>query len=243
MRVISVPGRLQLASAMLLLAIPAIAIQTVIVTRAPWWKLPVQTMEIWAGIFGAIALPLCLWLQGGRRWALSVGTVLAVAWIAISAWLAIRTRQPSLGFFTLFLVVFFSGVLSWLDRELGRSFFDPQIRWFQQLPKPLPGLSCELLRGGAKGAAWESFRVSRMDEEGVFLFREYKAGQARTFTRKDRLSLKFSFRDRQVEATGVPVRDLRGGWGVGVQFKGLKADSYKEIGDFVELLRGEGHVA
>jgi hypothetical protein len=241
MKVISVPGRLRLASATLLLAVPAMAIQTVIVTHAHWWQLPLQAIEVWAGICAAFALPLWFWLQSGKRWALIAGGVLASAWILVSAWLAIRAKQPSLGFFTLFLVVFFSGVLNWLYRELGRSFFDPQIRWFQQLPKPLPGLSCEVQRKGAKSAAWESYRVSRIDEEGAFLFCEQRT--AKNFTRKDRLSLKFSYRDRQVEAAGVPVRDLRGGWGVGVQFKGLKADDYKDIGDFVELLRGEGHVA
>jgi hypothetical protein len=228
---------------MLLLAVPAIAIQTVIVTRAPWWKLPLHTMEIWAGALAVVMLPLSLWLQGGRRWALTVGTGLAISWVAISAWLAIRAKQPSLGFFTLFLVVFFSGVLSWLDRELGRSFFDPQIRWFQQLPKPVPGLTCEIARLGAKTATPETYRVSRIDEEGAFLFRERIPERHKGFTRKDRLSLKFSFREYQIEALGVPVRDLRGGWGVGVQFKGLKADTFKDIGDFVEVLRGEGHVA
>jgi hypothetical protein len=223
--------------------VPAVAIETVIVTHAHWWQLPRQTIELWAGACAALVLPLALWLQGGKKWALTVGAVLACLWILVSTGLAIHTKQPSLGFFTLFLVVFFSGVLNWLNRELGRSFFDPQIRWFQQLPKPLPGLSCEVARQGAKHAEWESFRVSRIDEEGAFLFRERQPERARVFTRKDRLSLKFTFRGRQVEAAGVPVRDLRGGWGVGVQFKGLKADDYKEIGDFVEILRGEGHVA
>src|SRR5579885_2561776 len=241
MRVISVPGRLRLATATLLLAVPAIAIETVIVTRAHWWQLPRESIEVWAGVCAALVLPLALWLQGGKKWALTAGMVLASAWILVSAWLAIRSKQPSLGFFTLFLVVFFSGVLNWLSRELGRSFFDPPIRWFQQLPKPLPGLTCEVSRQGSK--AWEPFRVSRIDEEGAFLFRERKPERVTSFTRKDRLALRFSYRDRQIEATGVPVRDLRGGWGVGVQFKGLKADDYKDIGDFVELLRGEGHVA
>jgi hypothetical protein len=228
---------------MLLLAVPAIAIQAVIVTRAPWWKLPRETMEIWAGVMAVVSLPLALWLQGGKRWALSIGTALAIVWVAVSAWLAIRAKQPSLGFFTLFLVVFFSGVLSWLERELGRSFFDPQIRWYQQLPKPLPGLSCQVAPQGAKPPSWEQFRVSRIDEEGAFLFREKQPEKAHVFTRREKLALKFTFKDREVEAAGVPVRDLRGGWGVGIQFKGLKADTYKDIGDFVEVLRGEGHVA
>src|SRR5262249_43020387 len=155
-----------------------------------------------------LVFPIALWLQRGRRWALSLGTFLAVLWVAISAWLAIRMRQPSLGFFTLFLVVFFSGVLCLLGRGVGRSFFGPEIRWFQQLPKPLPGLSCEVAIAGGKSPRWEKYRVSRIDEEGVFLFRDQEGGLV--FSRKDRLALKFAFRNRQVEAFGIPVRDLRG---------------------------------
>src|SRR4051812_25543313 len=105
MKVISVPGRLRLASALFLLAIPAMAIQTVIVTRAPWWKLPVHTMEVWAAVIAALAFPLSWLFAGGKRWALTVGTFLAVSWIAISVWLAIRTQQPALGFFSCFLIV------------------------------------------------------------------------------------------------------------------------------------------
>jgi hypothetical protein len=238
MRVISVPGKLRLASALFLLAVPAMAIETVIVSRAPWWKLPVHSMEVWAAVIAAVALPLSLFMQAGKKWAFSIGIFLSASWIAISIWLAIRAQQPALGFFTCFLIVFFGGALSWLNREMTRSYFDPQIQWFQRLPKPIPGLSCWVSR---ETDSWDMFRVSRIDEEGVFLFRDGGAGAQ--FSRKDRLALKFVFRDRKIQAVGVPIRDLREGLGVGVQFKGLEADSYKEIGDFVELLRGEGYVA
>jgi hypothetical protein len=242
MRVINVPGKLRLSSALLLLAVPAVAFQSVIVARAPWWRLPVQSIEIRCATAALLALPLALWIQAGKRWALGLGCALIAAWVAGSGVLAVRAQQPAMGFFTLFLIVCFGGVLSWVDRELERSFFDPQIRWFQKLPKPIPGLSCEMSKGGA-GQALEPFRVCRMDEEGAFLYREPRSGPATSFGRKETLTLRFSFRGRQVEATAVPVRDLRGGLGVGVQFKDLPADSFKNIGDFVELLRGEGYVA
>jgi hypothetical protein len=243
MRVISVPGRLRLASALLLLSVPAIAFEIVILMRAPWWKLPLRPMQIWSAIAALITVPIWWWMQTGKRWAMRAAATGLSIWILASAWFAFEAQHPALGFYTLFLVVFFGGLLTWLDRELGRSFFDPQIRWFQHLPKPIPGLVCGLAKASARDGAWESYRVSRIDEEGAFLFRDRAGDSIAPFTARDRLALQFAFRGRQVQAVGVPVRDLRGGWGVGVQFKGLEPDSYKEIGDFVELLRGEGYVA
>jgi hypothetical protein len=52
----------------------------------------------------------------------------------------------------------------------------------------------------------------------------------------------FYFRDRQIECQGRPILSLGQGGGGGIQFLGATDDLNKDIGDFVELLRGEGYV-
>ena len=61
-----------------------------------------------------------------------------------------------------------------------------------------------------------------------------KSGQA--------AELVFKFRERQIKCQGVPVRSFGTGVGVGLQFSKVLPDARKDLGDFVELLRGEGYV-
>src|SRR4051812_24360716 len=117
MKVISVPGRLRLASALLLLSVPAVAFEIVVVARAPWWKLPLRTMEIWSAVAALVSLPLSISLQRGKSWAMGLARAWVGIWILASGWFAVRTQHPALGFYTLFLVVFFGGLLAWLERE------------------------------------------------------------------------------------------------------------------------------
>jgi hypothetical protein len=124
---------------------------------------------------------------------------------------------------------------------MGRSFFDPQLRWYQGLPRPIPGLKCRLPGASPKS----DFRVSRLDGDGAFIYVETEG--TLKFSDLPESEMIFSFRDRQVRCRGVPVRSLAKGAGfageagAGFQFRGMPPDSRKELGDFVEILRGEGH--
>ena len=86
MKVISIPGRLRLATACFALCIPIAALQTIAVSRAPWWKLPWHTIELWSLAVALICLPLAVWIGQGRRWALLLTMGFGGLWCAMSAW-------------------------------------------------------------------------------------------------------------------------------------------------------------
>ena len=237
MKVISVPARFRVATGLLLLCVPLAAVETIIVSRAPWWKLPHQSIEAYSLATALLIAPLAAWMAHGKKWALNLTAVLAVFWCILSVWLSVQRRNTSLGFFTILLMIFWSGLWFWLRHEMGRSFFDPELSWFQGLPKAIPGLECHIIKGGSN----EGLRVSRLDRNGAFLFSTsnplgpVSAGQ--------KAELAFSFRDRQVRCWGLPIRVLERNMGAGFQFSGMSSDSQKELGDFVETLRGEGYVS
>lgn len=242
MVVISVPIRLRLAVSALLLVVPLIAIEVLIASRASWWNLPYRKMGTWAAIFALISVPLSVWISSGKKWAYALAVAISTIWVFLSAWAAIRLRYPPLGFFTIFLLFFGFLELLWLKSEMERSFFDPQMAWYQGLPKPIPGLQCKLL----SGEKTLDLRVSRIDQDGVFVFSSSDGGKSPspllTFLEKKKLEMIFNFRDRQITCQGVPTLAIGKGTGAGIQFRWVSADLRKDIGDFVEILRGEGYV-
>lgn len=241
MRVILVPGRLRLAAALLFLCVPIAAFETVVVTRAPWWRLPYPSIGIWSASVFLIVLPISVWITRGRGWAVRALEFFFGLWLLLNVWVAARMGNPGLGFLTVALLALYGGWLTWVKYELQRSFFDPRMSWYQGLPKPLPGVSCRL--------AWSDreldLRVSRLDREGAFVFQAATDAGRPTLTklRTDVPSeLTFNFRERSVRCTGLPVRALHGDLGAGFQFYGLAPDLKKQLGDFIEILRGEGYV-
>lgn len=241
MRVILVPTRLRLAAALLFACVPIAALETVVVARAPWWRLPYQSIFVWSASVFLIVLPLSIWLMRGRAGALRALELFFVTWLVLNAWVAARTRNPALGFMTIFLLGLFGAWIAWARHELGRSFFDPKMRWFQGLPRPLPGLRCEV----AWGDRQIDCQVSRLDREGAFVFQPTSRASepALTALRTDvRSDLTFRFRDLSVRCPGLPVRTLDGERGAGFQFDGLPPDLRKQLGDFIEVLKGEGYV-
>jgi hypothetical protein len=236
-----VPGRLRLAAALLFLCVPIAAFETVVVTRAPWWRLPYESIAVWSASVFLIVLPASVWITRGRAWAVRALEVFFAVWLVLNAWVAARTGNPSLGFLTVALLALYGGWLTWVKHELQRSFFDPRMSWYQGLPKPLPGVSCRLAWGDNE----LDLRVGRLDREGAFVFQHATRvdGPALTRLRTDVASeLTFSFRERSVRCTGLPVRALHGDLGAGFQFYGLAPDLKKQLGDFIETLRGEGYV-
>ncbi len=242
MTVISVPLGLRFATLTLFLSIPFIAIEVVIVTQAPWWNLPYRSMGYWSLAYALICIPISIWLWSAKRSAYSIVVVLSVVWIVVSAWTAIKTRYPALGFFVIFLLGFFCLVLPWIRNEMNRSFFNPQLMWYQSLPKPIPGLKCQL----ANGEKVLDLRVSRIDIDGAFIFSSDDQRRISTFLASvnsgKTLEMLFRFRDCQVSCNGNPILLVGKGVGVGVQFIELSADLRKEVGDFVEMLRGGGYI-
>jgi hypothetical protein len=245
MQMVYRPQGLKRAVQALALCVPLAALEVIIVKRAPWWRLPYQQI----GIVCAPALVLCVILSvlllRGRKTALYVTAFLGAAWFVSNGWMALRLHYPSLGIFALILGGLTLAHLAWLQLELGRSYIDPQMHWYEGLPQPVPGLACEIRQDSQK----LEYRVSRLDREGVFVFRDNlrtRSAQTARFSKPENIELLLSFRDRQVQCTGVPVRvlDRMGAESViGFKFRDMSADSRKVLGDFVEALKGEGYVS
>jgi hypothetical protein len=103
--------------------------------------------------------------------------------------------------------------------------------WYEDLPRAIPEVLCAY--GDKIG-----LRVCRLDADGAFIFSNKDALAVKS---GDHAVLTFGFRDKAVECHGVPVRVLRGDRGIGFQFRGMSPDAKKKLGDFIEILRGEGH--
>lgn len=249
MRVTSVPSGIRRGTLLLLLSIPLAAVEVLVVSRAPWWRLPYPEMLFWSLVAASFVVPIALWLKQARPWAFSSAFALACVWTLLSGWVSIRMRRPGLAYFSIALAGYFVAVLSVFRRELSRSFLDPRIRWYQGLPRKIPGLRCHLTTEFGQVA----FDVSRFDSEGAFVFRERADGpdqasrsavawlQGAASGSAKIPELAFVFRDREVRCKGELRRALRRGIGGGIEFKGLSPDARKELGDFVENLRGEGY--
>lgn len=241
MVVIASPLRLKLAVVTLFMSVPLVATEVIIATRSPWWNLPLRGMGYWSLAYFLLCFPIGLWILAGRRWAYSLLRVLLAVWLFASVSLAIKSRLPALGFFSLFLAMLTWLELTWLKRELGRSFLDPKIFWFQGLPRPISGLKCKI--AGAESLL--DLDVSRLDQDGAFVYVPYPKQKGplpfKGLHRRKKFQLEFSYRDQKLVCAGNPVMHLNSGAGAGFQFADPGADSSKEIGSFVELLRAEGH--
>lgn len=235
MRVVSVPQGLKLALAFFSLCVPIMALEVVIATRSPWWKLPYESIAFFSLIAGGVYVFLTYGALNGRRWALHCAGVLCALWSFATAWIAVKMNHPSLGFFSIFLVFFCGGLILWIRFELSRSFFDPQMNWYQGLPKAIPGVKCEWLQGEKKVLV----KVSRIDREGAFIF---STGSLGALKPGEKSELEFEFRKMKVRCPGVPMRSLSYGVGAGFQFQEMPPDLRKDLGDFIESLRGEGYV-
>lgn len=223
------------------MTVPIAALQSVVMARAPWWALPARSMEVaaaWGLGFSILLSTLLLRGQRGVSVLLSSGGTL---WVVLSALAAIRTHNPGMGFFTIFVAVYIALLASWIKHEFGRSFFDPQMSWFEGGPVSIPGVHCEIVSGDRSIRA----KLSRLDEEGAFIIRDGSGGLAigGGSRRNSRSELVFRFRDREVHCTGVPMLLFkRSAQGVGFRFEGNTPDQQKRLGDFIEFLRGEGYV-
>lgn len=247
MKVIVVPKRLKWAIALLSISIPLVAVHTALVAQAPWWNLPTQSIQIWTSVVALFAFPFAAWIASGRRWAVSGLAAFAVVWCAFSAFLALRAHSFWQGLFTLGLVFYWIGLIAWIRHELGRSYMDPRMRWFQGLPRPIQGVTCVLsTEATGQNVTAKNFRVSRVDRDGVFVFLPRQASQAgnelgRIRTRaKDRIRVSLFFKNKEFTSQAAPVVVLESGAGIGMRFVGLGPDHGKRLGDFVESLEAEG---
>lgn len=189
-----------------------------------------------------------LLLVQGSVWSARILTFLAALWIGIVAFQAVVLWNFWLGIFLFILSFYFIFMIWLLRRELRRSYEIPRIPWYQGMPQALPALICELDPTGTPPLSAAILKVSRIDSEGTFIyFDDRKKDEDRRKQLKQRFQakkivLKIRCKERTVLCQGTPVRILNKGDGIGVRFSSMHPDGKKELGDFVEWLKGEGYV-
>jgi hypothetical protein len=241
MQMIFVPTGLKRAAQALVLCVPLAAIEVILVKRAPWWRLPYQQIGFVSAPVLVVSVFLAVLLLKGRRIGWYAVAGLYGFWIFSIGLMALRLHYPSLGIYGLSLGAGMLAHLAWLKLELGRSFIDPQMHWYEGLPQSVPGMTC--------GIGKTEYRVSRLDREGVFVFRDNSranALQTEKFGKPENIELRLSFREKQARCMGVPVcviNRMGAESVVGFKFRDMSADSRKHLGDFVEALKGEGYVS
>lgn len=114
------------------------------------------------------------------------------------------------------------------------------MRWYQGVPQPIHRLFCDVV-GDQES---HRFQVCRFDRYGAYLFdkRNRLADEVlKRIGKKESVKLVFEFRGKTLNCVGKPSSILESGRGFGVRFEGLGLDERKDLGDFVEVLVGEGY--
>jgi hypothetical protein len=249
MQMVFVPTGLKRAAQALILCVPLAALEVILVNRAPWWRLPYQQIGMACIPAFVVCVIISILLLKGRRIGWYVVAGLYGFWFLSIGLMALRLHYPSLGIYGLSLGAGMLAHLAWLNHELGRSYVDPRMHWYEGLPQSIPGLACEIRQERHGQEEKTQYRISRLDREGVFVFRDHSRGsapQVEKFGKPENVELHLSFREKQARCVGVPVcvLDRMGTESiVGFKFRDMSADSRKLLGDFVEALKGEGYVS
>ncbi len=236
MRLWKTPERLRRISYYLLLLLPMAMVASLLARRMPWWKWnPSLEWRLWGPLFvGMIAV--WIGIRRTHRWALFVATLAFTGFVAYCLFISLRQENVALGLFSVFTGI---SAFAFLDRLFSAYHVPalaPGMAWFQSSPEPIPGLRLDW--GEHKG-----LRMSRLDSEGGFVLGKFDQGAEKNLP----TDILFHYRGTKMSCavervTGLPSKIDTSWIGIGVEFKNTDRDMRKELSDFIEVLRGEGHV-
>ncbi len=221
-----------------------VVLQVAFFHKIPWWKVSWSYFEETLPI--AIVLTLGLWigLIRAKRFMLVVLSAVALLWVLASAYLAWSTDSAILAMSAVGLGIFWYFYLDHLYAVLALPYLDPRFHWYQSLPEAIPGLTADLLWGEF---AQSGLRISNLSAEGAFV----TAKNIRIMEKNLPSTLTLHYKGKKITCPTLLISSVsRNGkrkadaeyQGIGLQFKNPNRDLLKELSDFVELLRGEGHV-
>ena len=234
---------------LMLLAVPMLAaFQVQFQANLEFWRVPAAA-TIRAFILGLPVLFFFSSLLGkASKWLIPTWRLFSVSWFGFLIIESVMESKIPLAFFGLVV-----GLLTYLwdsaaGRELKKSYIDSGLRWFEASPPGIAGL------GGAINGI--PMTVARLDLEGAFLFTQSAPLRVGADGSPERWQLSFQ---RQSDGKTVNVlgelvravhprrRDIQRGTqdfqGVGVRFVEKDFDRLKDLGDFIEQLRGGGHAS
>jgi hypothetical protein len=216
-------------------------LQAFLAAKAAWWSLPLSVVWTHLGVSAVLWISISILMIRGKSWALQILKWLFIAWNLSIFFIAVSQRNFILGIFLIALGAYCSLIYSLIRTEMNRSYFNPGLSWYQQMPQLISGLECEWVgRPNEKETARKlKFRVSQLDEAGAFL---YSGSENVSSSILPRGKAVFSHRGNQVECDGRIIRFGKTENSIGIRFVEMSADVQKDLGDFVEYLRGEGYV-
>lgn len=196
-------------------------------------------MRIVSSYFVAIflvAYGMHYFLSKRRMWAYLVYFVCALfPWGILSVLFVVKNSSFAVAISNLMVLAFIVVMSSYWIGYFSKSFFDSGRRWYQGSPPPIPGVICT-----AGGAQW---RVSRLDREGayVFLDRARPVEFRRGGNGQTPYELRFEFRNETIGVPAELVHQSNEFTGFGFRFRFNDADLRKDLGDFIEKMRGYGY--
>ena len=81
------------------------------------------------------------------------------------------------------------------------------------------------------------FKICHLDREGVFLYRP----ESIVLSQMKKLELELTYKTAKTRIYADVIRIFGKNQGFGLRFYYPSRDAVKEMGDFVELIKGEGH--
>lgn len=237
MRLWKTPERLRRVALYLYCALPLAFLASLVARRMPWWQWePALEWSYWASALVALSV-LVIAIFRTQRWALVAVGILGGAFTLACLGYSVRQENVGLG---LFSVAFGIIAYAYVDR-LGSAFdtpaIRPGIRWYQSLPEPIPGVTVDW--GDQK-----NLRLSKLDLEGGFVIGTFLRGAEKNLPSDMTLHYRGSKMGCEVRIVTSLASKIDSSWaGIGVEFKNTDRDTRKELSDFIEVLRGEGHVS
>lgn len=180
-----------------------------------------------------------------RRLAFYSAIVISVFWTLMNIYLFYETKRPTFAFFAFFVAVYWMLVLIYCHRQMHRTFLDPGLAWYQELPEHIPELKAVVVEGDES----YSLMVGQFGYDGGFLYFPGKQSarlslQKRLFAviNPKRMKLVFEFKKFVVSTEARLIRVFEGARGFGVEFNIPNADEKKNLYDLIAQLKGEGYV-
>lgn len=246
MRTLSIPSQLRLIAVLILMSIPAVALQLILIYQIPIWKLPYQNVRVWLIATALISVPLSYWMSLGKAYAYTLTSFFALIWVLISVVVAIKSGSFWFGFMALVLASCWVLVLSAARRQLSKSYLYTGTKWYEGLPQSVPHLECEFIQD-QEGFSIDRIKVSRFDYEGCFVYlegiknkKDFRAIFKKMKNKK--WNLVFRYHQEEIHCQAIPICSVDLYYGIGLKFEKMSPDRKKEAFDFFENLKGIGYV-
>lgn len=241
MQLVKTPSVLRKSAFLVWIAPLVVALQTMLYRNLPWWKLEWSYFELSVPIATAVSFIFWVLLVRGTPGSRLIVVFTSVLWVIASTLLAFYRDSVLLGFVSLALGIFTFFYADLLKSVFQLPYLNSGMSWYQSLPEPIPGLSADLKFGDE---IKKGYMMSRLSTDGGFVVSP-KSGFGR---KKSPSELTLHYKGRKITCpiqiiSRMPENKSSESRGLGVQFKNQGNDFMKDLADFVELLRGEGHVS